>query len=208
MSKLILEKILPAVTIDHADQGVLIAGALLSGGLGQLEVTFRTSATIESIIAIRKKYPQMTIGAGTILNIEQLHQAKDAGAAFGLAPGLSPKIIAEAVKIDFPFIPGVMTPSEIELALSLGCRLMKLFPAGLSGGIDLIHAFNGPYIHTGYQLIAMGGVNLRNMNAYLAIENVVAVGGSWLISGLSEDSSAYGQIAANTKEAIARLDTK
>lgn len=207
MNKLIFEKILPAVTIDHADQGLLVAGALLSGGLHQMEITFRTGATIESIIAIRKKYPKMTIGAGTILTIEQLHQAKDAGAAFGLAPGLNPKIIAEASKIDFPFIPGVMTPSEIDLALTLGCKLMKLFPAGLLGGVDLINALNGPYFHTGYQLIPMGGVNLSNMNTYLAIQNVVAVGGSWLVPGPPESPSAYAQITADTKEAIAKIHT-
>lgn len=205
MKKLKFEKILPAVTIDHPDKAVFVAEALLAGGLNQLEVTFRTNATIESIASIRTKYPQMLIGAGTILTIDQLHQAKDTGAQFGLAPGLNPKIIAEANKIDFPFIPGVMTPSDIELALELGCKIMKLFPAGNLGGVAMINALNGPYAHTGIQFIPMGGVNLANMNDYLSIKNVVAIGGSWLAAETLVIKSAYAQITANVKEALEKL---
>ncbi|WP_316814174.1 bifunctional 4-hydroxy-2-oxoglutarate aldolase/2-dehydro-3-deoxy-phosphogluconate aldolase [Pedobacter heparinus] len=205
MRKISFEKILPAVTIDQPDKAILVAEALIAGGLNQLEITFRTSSTIKSITAIRENYPHLLVGAGTILTIEQLYQAKDSGAAFGLSPGLNPKIIAKADKINFPFIPGVMTPSEIELALALGCKLMKLFPAGNLGGIGMINALNGPYLHTGIQFIPMGGINVNNMNDYLSIGNVLAIGGSWLASEALVNQAAYARITANTKEAMAKL---
>jgi 2-dehydro-3-deoxyphosphogluconate aldolase/(4S)-4-hydroxy-2-oxoglutarate aldolase len=208
MKVIALEKILPAVTIDQSAKAIAVAEALLAGGIHQMEITFRTTATIESITAIRNKFPQMLIGAGTILTLGQLHQAKEAGAQFGLAPGLNPKIVAEANRIDFPFIPGVMTPSDIECALDMDCKILKLFPAGGTGGIDMIKALNGPYAHTGVQFIPMGGVHINNMNDYLSIKNVVAIGGSWLASETLVFTAAYEEITANAKEAVAKIERK
>lgn len=205
MKEVSLDKILPAVTIDQSTKAAFVAGAFIAGGIHQMEITFRTEATIASITAVRKTYPQMLIGAGTILTTEQLHLAKDAGAQFGLAPGLNPKIVEEAGKINFPFIPGVMTPSEIELAIEMGCKIMKLFPAGMLGGIDMIKTLNGPYAHKGIQFIPMGGINIENMNDYLSIKNVLAIGGSWLAPEKLVLQCAYASITANVIKAMSRL---
>ncbi|BDD01204.1 bifunctional 4-hydroxy-2-oxoglutarate aldolase/2-dehydro-3-deoxy-phosphogluconate aldolase [Persicobacter psychrovividus] len=194
-------KVLPAVTIPKKEQAVATAKAILAGGLALMEIPFRTEEAAECIALIRKEVPQMHIGAGTILTKEQLHQAKAAGASFALAPGFNPEVVKEAKAIGLPFIPGVMSPSEVELALELGCKVQKLFPATQAGGIGMLKALAGPYGHTGVQFIPMGGVSLKNMNDYLGAPNVVAVGGSWLATKPLIATGDFDQITFNVREA-------
>jgi 2-dehydro-3-deoxyphosphogluconate aldolase/(4S)-4-hydroxy-2-oxoglutarate aldolase len=175
---------------------------ILKGGLDVMEVPFRTKVAAESIKLICNTFPEMKIGAGTILTPAQVAEAKKAGAQFGLAPGFNPAVVKEAIKNDFPFIPGVMTPSEVELALELGCKILKLFPASQVGGIAMLNALIGPYGYTGVKFIPMGGVTLDNLNEFLSLKNVEAVGGSWLATKSLIEKKAFDVIEQNVKDAL------
>jgi 2-dehydro-3-deoxyphosphogluconate aldolase/(4S)-4-hydroxy-2-oxoglutarate aldolase len=196
------QKILPAVSFENSLQALPVAEAIGNGGLNVMEVPLRTEEAFLAIKRIRENMPSMYIGAGTILTVAQLHQAKESGAQFGLAPGFNPAIMKAAAEIDFPFIPGVMTPSEIELAIEHSCMILKLFPAQQAGGIKMLQALSGPYKHTGVQFIPMGGVSLQNMGDYLAQENVIAIGGSWIADNALIASENYEGITVNTAEAL------
>ena len=200
------KKILPAITFDDAAFAVQVANAVLMGGLDVMEVPFRTTVAAESIQLIREAFPMMKIGAGTILTPAQVVEAKKAGAQFGLSPGFNPAVVKEAIKNDFPFIPGVMTPSEIELALELGCKIQKLFPATLVGGIAMLNALYGPYGHTGIKFIPMGGVTLDNLNEFLCLPNVAAVGGSWLATKSLITQKAFDIIEQNVRNAVNKFN--
>ncbi|MDZ7694446.1 MAG: bifunctional 4-hydroxy-2-oxoglutarate aldolase/2-dehydro-3-deoxy-phosphogluconate aldolase [Balneolaceae bacterium] len=200
MEKIFTKKLLPAVTLNDADSAQRLAETYLDAGLDILEITFRTDATLSSIEAIAKEFPSLKIGAGTILNTHQVAQAKNAGAQFGLSPGFNAEVVKAAQKKEFPFIPGIMTPSEIEVALSTGCRVLKLFPADISGGPEYIKSLEGPYQHTGMQLIPMGGINPQNMKAYLGCSSVLAVGGSWMAPKDKIDAGDFSRIAQVIRE--------
>lgn len=172
--------ILPAITLSDAGSAAPLAEAFLQGGLNVMEITFRTNQTAKAIQSIVRKYPHFIIGAGTIRTEDQMQAAIDAGAKFGLSPGLNRSVAEAALRRAFPFIPGVMTPSELETALSMGFKIVKLFPVNALGGPDIIKALEGPYAHTGVQFIPMGGINQQDMSDYLRLKSVVAVGGSWL----------------------------
>lgn len=183
IQNLFLKKLLPAVTLNDADSALSVAEALLEGGLNVMEVTFRTSATAPAISAIAKELPEMKIGAGTILSSGQVASAKDAGAQFGLAPGFNEEVVREAEQQEFPFIPGVMTPSEIEKALAMNCEILKLFPVSQVGGTEYIRSIESPYRHTGIKFLPMGGVDLSSLKSYLDCDSVIAAGGSWMTPG-------------------------
>ena len=172
--------IVPVVAIENVDQALPLADALLDGGIPLIEVTFRTNAAAEVIRILSRERPRLLGGAGTVLTQENAEAAFKAGAQFAVAPGLNPKMVRFAAELGLPFVPGVATPSDIELALSLGCRLVKFFPTELLGGVEMLMAFYGPYGHTGVQFIPTGGVNPDNLEAYLRCEAVAAVGGTWL----------------------------
>jgi 2-dehydro-3-deoxyphosphogluconate aldolase/(4S)-4-hydroxy-2-oxoglutarate aldolase len=144
----------------------------------------------------------MTIGAGTILTTAQLQSAIGAGAVFGLSPSLNIDVLAEAVRNRFPFIPGVMTPSEIDTAFAESFSILKLFPASSIGGVSFLKAMQGPYAHLNIQFIPMGGVSPENMSDYLAQPNVIAVGGSWLASPQLIKNKDYAAIEKNALSAI------
>ena len=141
--------ILPVIAIQSAEDALPMADAMIEGGLPCAEITFRTEAAAEVLTTLKKERPELILGAGTVLTAENLRRAKDAGAQFGVAPGLNPKILEEAEKLGIPFIPGVVTPSEVEQALSFGVKMLKFFPAEASGGIGMIKALYAPYGHTG-----------------------------------------------------------
>ncbi len=202
MDNIFSRKIMPAVSFEKAGQALKVAEAIKDGGLNIMEVPLRTREAFNAIKRIREKMPDMCIGAGTILTLSQLKQAKESGAYFGLAPGFNPSIVNAAVDMDFPFIPGVMTPSEIEMAIEHSCFTLKLFPVAQLGGINMIKALLGPYKHTGVKFIPMGGVSLQNMGEYLEQENVLAVGGSWIADKGLIASEDYNAIKINTEEAI------
>jgi 2-dehydro-3-deoxyphosphogluconate aldolase/(4S)-4-hydroxy-2-oxoglutarate aldolase len=203
------KKIVPVVTgLQHAEDAVPLAQALLAGGLNVIEITFRAANAAEAVHSIAQKVPEMILGAGTLLNAAQLREAKDAGAQFGVAPGLNLEVVAEAKKIDLPFVPGVMTPSEIENALSAGCKLLKFFPANVGGGVTMLKALAGPYLHTGAKFIALGGIKPENMREYLEIPIVAAVGGSWIVEPAFIAKRDWKTITARTREALQMTGNK
>ncbi len=197
-----IKKLLPAVTLTDTDSALAVAEALLEGGLNVMEITFRTSATADAVSAIAKEFPEMEIGAGTILTTGQISAAKDAGAQFGLAPGLNENVVSEAKKKDFPFIPGVMTPSEIERAIEFGYKMLKLFPASDLGGADFIHSLEGPYKHTGVKFLAMGGINPSNLKQYLQCDSVTAAGGSWMTPGEAIAMGKFEKITELVRDSL------
>lgn len=203
MFEFLNKNVLPAVTFEREEDAVKTADALLKGGMNLMEVAFRTPKAAKTVETIRKHMPEMVIGAGTLLTPQQVREAANAGAQFGLAPGLNQKVVEAAKSVEMPFIPGVMTPSEIELALTLDCKVQKLFPAAQIGGIPMLKALAGPYGHTGASFLPMGGVNLNNVKEYLAMSNVIAVGGSWIASKILIKARNFTQITKNAIEALA-----
>jgi 2-dehydro-3-deoxyphosphogluconate aldolase/(4S)-4-hydroxy-2-oxoglutarate aldolase len=199
------QKILPAVTFLSAGEALPVAEAILKGGLYVMEITFRTSAAAEAINLIRKNLPEMYVGAGTLLSEIQLNQAVEAGAQFGLAPGFNPSVCNHAIKNNLPFVPGVMTPSEIERAAEMGFDILKLFPAAQLDGIGFLKALSEPYLQLQTKFIPMGGVSVHNMNEYLQQKNVIAVGGSWLTKEDLISEKKFDKITELVKEALLRI---
>ncbi len=168
------------LVIDDARDAVPLAQALGDGGIDAMELTLRTPAAIDALVAIGKHAPNMLAGIGTILRPEQVQQASDAGAAFGVAPGLNPRVVQAAQKTGFPFAPGILSPSDLELALELGCRDVKFFPAEPSGGLKYLKSLAAPYAHLGVQFVPLGGLTQDHIGTYLADPLILAIGGSWL----------------------------
>jgi 2-dehydro-3-deoxyphosphogluconate aldolase/(4S)-4-hydroxy-2-oxoglutarate aldolase len=144
----------------------------------------------------------MLVGAGTVLTPEQVQRARNAGAEFGVSAGLNEAVVTKATALGMPFAPGVMTPSDIERGLGLGCKLMKFFPAEIAGGVKALKAFAGPYGHTGVKFIPLGGVNAGNMRDYLALPNVAAVGGTWIVERKLIAEKQWATITKLTAEAL------
>jgi len=170
----------PVIAIESVEAALPLADILLECGLPVAEITFRTAAAADVIRTLAQQRPQLLVGAGTVLTVENVRAAKDCGARFGVAPGLNPAVLAMARDLGLPFIPGVATPSEVEHGLALGCRVLKFFPAGALGGPAMLKALAGPYLHTGVRFVPTGGVNAGNMLEYLALPYVAVVGGTWL----------------------------
>jgi 2-dehydro-3-deoxyphosphogluconate aldolase / (4S)-4-hydroxy-2-oxoglutarate aldolase len=194
--------VVPVIAIDSVDAALPLADALLEGGLPVAEITFRTAAAAEVIAKIAKERPTMVLGAGTVLTAENLGRACDAGAKFGVAPGLNPDVVAEAAHRGLPFMPGVITPSEVEQALSLGLTLMKFFPSEAFGGLKVIKALSAPYAHMGVKFMPTGGVSVTNLADYLAEKTVACVGGTWIASREAIAEKKWAQIRDNCKAAI------
>jgi 2-dehydro-3-deoxyphosphogluconate aldolase/(4S)-4-hydroxy-2-oxoglutarate aldolase len=202
IDRILAKRIVPVVVLDDVESAEPLAEALLAGGLDIMEITFRTAAAEESIRRIAKRFPEILLGAGTLLNQDQVRRAKDAGAVFGLAPGLNPQIVTAAHEIGLQFSPGVMTPSEVELALSLDCKLLKFFPAEVAGGVNMLKALSGPYAHTGVKFIPTGGVSSSNLIDYLKLPVVAAIGGSWMVDKQLVNEGKWADITRITREAI------
>ena len=200
--KLTSKGIVAVLIIDKADDAVPLAETLMEGGVDAMELTLRTDAALPSLEAIRNKVPEMLAGIGTILTPEQVIQAKNSGASFGVSPGTNLATIEAAIDIDLPFAPGIMTPSDIETTLSYECEILKFFPAGSSGGIKHLKNISAPYNHLGLKYIPLGGINEANMNDYLSENIIAAIGGSWIASRENINSNNWQQIKANAKSAI------
>tara|TARA_Y100000992_G_C21223957_1_gene471940 strand:- start:377 stop:1021 length:645 start_codon:yes stop_codon:yes gene_type:complete len=175
-------KIVAGYTANNPDDAVSIAKALYDGGIKAIEFTLRTESSLEGMKKICSSVPDIIKGVGTILNYDQLISCKDAGADFGVAPGLNTYIIESAEEINFSFAPGIVTPSELETALSFGCKFVKFFPAEASGGITFLKSMAAPYKHHDIKYFPLGGINEFNMFDYLSEDIVAAVGGSWIVS--------------------------
>lgn len=190
-------RIVPVIAIEDEDSALPLADALIGGGLPVAEITFRTEAASAVILKIAKERPDMLIGAGTILTIDNLKRAIDCGAKFGVAPGFNPKIVEETLKLNFPFSPGVMTPSDVECALSLGIKVLKFFPAEAAGGTKMLKSLAAPYAHLGVRFIPTGGINLEILTNYLSIPQVLAVGGTWIANAEDIRKKNWKQISTN-----------
>lgn len=195
--------IVPVIALENADQAVPLAKALIDGGLPCAEVTFRTAAAEESIRQMTQHFPDMLVGAGTILTAEQADKAVAAGARFIVSPGLNEEVVRHCQKIGVPIIPGVATPSEVEKALSLGLTTLKFFPAEAAGGLAMIKAMSAPYSQV--KFMPTGGINAKNVNSYLSFKKVIACGGSWMVSKELINSGNFAEITRLTKEAVATM---
>lgn len=196
------QQLICVAVIDRPDDAAPLAEALLAGGLNVMEVTFRTSAAAAAIARIRKSVPQIAVGAGTLLTVDNVKRAADAGAQFGVSPGLNETVVAAASKNWMPFFPGVVTPTEVDHALNLGCKELKFFPAEAAGGVAMLKALAGPFSHTGVKFIPTGGINSANLAGYLAVPQVAAVGGSWMAEKKLVAEKAWPKITALTAEAM------
>ena len=178
--KLSLTGLLPVVKLKSEDNALSLAEALSRGGLDAAEITFRTSAAEGSIRRIAAARPDFLIAAGTVLTTENADRAVDAGAQLIVSPGFSVSVVEHCLKKGYPIVPGVSTPSEIELALSYSLDTVKLFPAEVLGGVKMLRALSGPY--GSLKFMPTGGVDEKNLSSYLALPNVLCCGGSWMVS--------------------------
>ncbi|EMH44510.1 bifunctional 4-hydroxy-2-oxoglutarate aldolase/2-dehydro-3-deoxy-phosphogluconate aldolase [Helicobacter pylori] len=196
-----ISPIVPVVVVEDIKDAVPLAQSLIEGGIPIIEVTLRSSCALEAIELIAKNVPKMHVGAGTILNLTQLEQAQNRGAEFLISPGLTIKLLEHAKKKDMPLIPGVSSSSEVMQALELGYNALKFFPAEYCGGVKLLNAFNGPF--KGVKFCPTGGISVDNMRSYLALENVVCVGGSWLTPKDLIQNKEWDKITEICKRALA-----
>ncbi len=195
--------VVPVIAIDSAAHALPLADALLAGGLPVVEITFRTAAAAEIIRILAKERPDLITGAGTVLTPETVKIAVDAGARFAVAPGLNPRVVKAAQELGLPFVPGIANPSDIEAGLELGCRLLKFFPAEALGGTKLLSALSAPYKHTGVRFMPTGGASTANLESYLKIDTVAAVGGTWIAKKEDMAEGKWDLIAQRCREARA-----
>ena len=194
--------IVPVVVLNDAKDAEPLAKALIEGGLPCAEVTFRTAAAEESIRIMSEKFPDMFVGAGTVLTIEQVNRAVKAGAKFIVSPGLTPEIVKYCQNLGVPVFPGVVTPSEIQTALNLGLKVVKFFPAEPSGGLKMIQAMGAAFV--GLKFMPTGGINAQNVVDYLKDEkHILACGGSWMVKGSLIEAGEFDKIREMAAEAAA-----
>ena len=193
--------VVPVVVLEDEAQAVPTARALLAGGINAMEITFRTAAAKGSIAKVAREVPEMIVGAGTVVNLQNLHDAVDAGAKFIVCPGSDPELIAEAIRLNVPITPGVVTPSEIMMGLKLGLKVFKFFPAETFGGLKTIKALCGPFPQI--KFLPTGGINQSNAAEYYKNPKILAVGGSWMVT---KDMVAAGDFDAITEKSKAATD--
>ena len=191
--------IIPVVVLDRVEDALPLAECLMEGGLPCAEVTFRTAAAEESIRQMAKAYPEMIVGAGTVLSTEQADRAIGAGAKFIVSPGFNPKVTEYVLKKGVPMTPGVCTPTEIEAALQFDLDVLKFFPAEPAGGLKMIKALAAPYV--GVSFMPTGGISAANVREYLAYDRIVACGGSWMVSGKLVKEGNFAEIKRLVREA-------
>jgi 2-dehydro-3-deoxyphosphogluconate aldolase/(4S)-4-hydroxy-2-oxoglutarate aldolase len=192
--------IIAVLIIDDVKHAVPLVRALLAGGIDAIELTLRTPAALESAKAIKKEVPEMSLGFGTVLTVDQVKAVIDVGADFAVSPGCNPKIIREAQKQGLSFAPGIMTPTDIEMALEEGCRILKYFPAETSGGMAHLTSITAPYQYLGLKFIPLGGCNINNARSYLESDLITAIGGTWLAKRPLIQSENWDAITNNAKE--------
>ena len=192
--------VVPVVVLEDAKDAAPLAKALVEGGLPCAEVTFRTAAAEESIRIMASEYPDMFVGAGTVLTIDQVDRAVAAGAKFIVSPGFDPEIVDYCLSKDIPVFPGVITPSEVAQAVKRGLKVVKFFPAEQFGGVATIKAMAAPYV--GLKFMPTGGVNAKNLENYLSCDKIVACGGSWMVKGYLVKAGKFDEIKSLTEEAV------
>ncbi|MBQ1458406.1 MAG: bifunctional 4-hydroxy-2-oxoglutarate aldolase/2-dehydro-3-deoxy-phosphogluconate aldolase [Butyrivibrio sp.] len=193
--------IIPVVVLDDAKDAEALGKALMEGGLPAAEVTFRTEASEESIRIMAEKFPDMLVGAGTVLTTEQVDRAVAAGAKFIVSPGLNPKVVKYCIEKNIPVTPGTQTPTEMEQAIELGLDIVKFFPAEPAGGLKMIKAVSAPY--TMLKFMPTGGINAENVKEYLAYDKILACGGSWMVKKDMIKNGEFDKIKEMVAEAAA-----
>ena len=192
--------IIPVVVLEDAKDAAPLAKALVEGGLPCAEVTFRTDTAEESIKIMTSEYPDMFVGAGTVLTIEQVDRAVAAGAKFIVSPGFDPEIVDYCLSKEISVFPGCITPSEVVQAVKRGLKAVKFFPAEQFGGVAAIKAIAAPYV--GVKFMPTGGINAKNLESYLSCDKIVACGGSWMVKGDLIKEGKFNEIKAMTEEAV------
>ena len=192
--------VVPVVVLEDAKDALPLAKALTEGGLPCAEVTFRTDAAEESIRLIRREYPDMLVGAGTVLGIDQAERALEAGAKFIVSPGFDPQVVDDCLERDVPVFPGCITPSEVAQAVKRGMEVLKFFPAEQAGGLAMIKAMAAPY--TMVKFMPTGGISEKNLKEYLECDNIICCGGSWMVKGSLIKNGEFGKIRKLVKEAV------
>lgn len=195
--------IVPVVVLDDAEQAVKTAEALMAAGVDCAEVTFRTAAAEQAIKNIAEVYPEMLLGAGTVLTTEQVDRALSAGAQFIVTPGYNPEIVNYCVEKGVAIVPGCMDTNSIEMALAKGLDTIKFFPAEPSGGVKMIKSLSGPY--TGLNFMPTGGITKDNLNEYLSFKKIIACGGSWMVKKDLINSGKFDEIKRLTEEAVKNM---
>ncbi|MDD5728655.1 MAG: bifunctional 4-hydroxy-2-oxoglutarate aldolase/2-dehydro-3-deoxy-phosphogluconate aldolase [Victivallales bacterium] len=197
--------IIAVLVIDDSEAAIPLAETLLENGIRAIELTLRTPAALKALRLICDRVPEIIAGVGTVLTPEQLDAVHGEGAAFAVAPGFNRRVVEQAAKRGLSFAPGIMTPSDIEAALEMNCRLLKFFPAETSGGIKHLKSITAPYQHHNLSFIPLGGINLDNLAAYAGSPLVAAIGGSWIaLRGLiaAKDWKTIGKNAAEAAAAV------
>ena len=192
--------VVPVVVLEDAKDAAPLAKALVEGGLPCAEVTFRTAAAEESIKLMTAEYPDMFVGAGTVLTIDQVDRAVAAGAKFIVSPGFDPEIVDYCLEKEIPVFPGCITPSEVAQAVKRGLKVVKFFPAEQFGGVATIKAMAAPYV--GLKFMPTGGVNAKNLESYLGCDKIIACGGSWMVKGDLVKAGKFDEIKDLTAEAV------
>ena len=200
LKELSLIGVVPVIKIDKVEDALPLAKALIDGGLPCAEITFRTAAAKDAIAAITKAYPDMIVGAGTVLTKQQVDDAIEAGSKFIVSPGFNPEIVKYCLEKGCPMIPGISNPSGVEQALSLGLDTVKFFPAEQAGGIAMIKAMSAPY--AGVKFMPTGGIGPANLNDYLSFNKIVCCGGSWMVKADLISSGNFDAIRALVREAV------
>ena len=191
--------VVPVVVLEDAKDAVPLATALVKGGLPCAEVTFRTEAAEASIRLMMERFPEMLVGAGTVLTVEQVDAAVRAGAKFIVSPGFDAEIVDYCIKNEIPVFPGCITPSEVAQAVKRGLKVVKFFPAEPAGGISMIKAMAAPYV--GLKFMPTGGINAKNLEDYLSSDKIICCGGSWMVKGDLVKAGEFDKIRELTAEA-------
>ena len=197
--------VVPVVVLEDAKDAVPLATALVEGGLPCAEVTFRTEAAEESIRLMTEQFPEMLVGAGTVLTVEQVDAAVRTGAKFIVSPGFDAEIVDYCLKNEIPVFPGCISPSEVAQAVKRGLKVVKFFPAEPAGGISMIKAMAAPY--TGLKFMPTGGINAKNLGEYLSCDKIVCCGGSWMVKGELVKTGEFNKIRQLTEEARRLVDS-
>jgi len=195
-----ITRVVPVVVVDGPDDGVAVTRALVAGGLPVAEITFRTAGARDAVAAVADQLPDVLVGAGTVVNVRQVDDAVAAGARFLVSPGLSRTVVERAHEHGVPIVPGVATPTEIVAALDLGLDVVKLFPAGVLGGVDAVKALAAPF--PDLRFVPTGGISAASAPEYLAQRSVLAVGGSWMVDKALVAAGDWGEVTRRTAEAV------
>lgn len=195
--------IVPVIALDDTKDAKPLAEALIKGGINCAEVTFRTDAAEESIRIMAQEFPEMLVGAGTVLTTEQVDRAVNAGAKFIVSPGLNPTTVAYCVEKNIPILPGTANPSDVEMALSFGLEVVKFFPAEAAGGINMIKAMSAPYGKV--KFMPTGGITADNLKEYLDFNKIIACGGSWMVKKELVVAGEFNKIEELTRQAVTKM---